>query len=399
MIKTRNTAVMSHLQVLVDDIGARPAGSPAHHRAETYIRSVFRNADLETEEVRLDFPYWSLRNASLMQNGQPLTVDVNPFSPACDVKAHMVAVSTLPELEAADLTGKIALLYGELSKAPIFPINFAAVQFERDQTINRLLIEKTPVAVLAVNLHPWRRVHIFEDEDFPVPSATVPVEVGRTLLGHLEDEVHLRIDAQTEPSHVTTLVGRAKNAHSHRIVLCAHYDTKVGTPGACDNGTGMAVLLALAELLPQLDLSVGLEFVAWADEEYGAHTDNAYVASAGEALGDILCVVNADGTGVVTENTTVTMLAQSTPFEQEVRQITESYPGVVWIAPWIQSNHATYAMRGVPSIALSSLTWERTHQVDDTTDWISAAKLEEIISLITDIVGAIQGYSPSWSRA
>lgn len=392
-------AVMSHLKALVDDIGARPAGSPAHQRAESYVRRVFQTAGLHTEDVRVDFPNWSLRAASLITNGRSLALDVNPFSPGCDLTAPVVPISTLPELEAAAIRGKIALLYGELSKAPVFPINFAAVQFERDQTINRLLIEKAPAAVLAVNLHPWRRVHIFEDEDFPLPSATVPVEVGRALLAQPGGEAHLHIDTQTEPSHVTTIIGRTANGHKPRIVLCAHYDTKVGTPGACDNGTGMAALLTLAEMLPGDDLPVELEFIAWADEEYGAHTDTAYVAKHGEGFGDILFVLNMDGAGLLTENTTITMLAQSDAFEGQVRQVTGAYPGVVWVDPWIQSNHATYAMRGVPCIALSSLTWERSHQTDDSTDWISAAKMDEVIRLVTDIIRAVQGQSPAWSRA
>lgn len=389
---------MSHLETLVHDIGSRPAGSPANHRTETYIRQVFQKAGLSTMEICLDFPNWTAQESVLVENGNSLPLDVNPFSPGCDVTAPITAVSTLPELEDADLKNRIVLLYGELSKDPIFPINFAAVQFERDQTINRVLIEKAPAAVLAVNLHPWRRLHIFEDEDFPLPSATVSVDVGRTLLSQPGEAVHLQISTQTEPSHVTTLVGRTASTHKHRIVLCAHYDTKVGTPGASDNGASVAALLTLAQLLPQRNLPVGLEFIAWGDEEYGGHTDSAYVTRIGAGLGDILCVLNMDGIGLLTENTTITMLAQSKAFEQRVRQIVQRYPGVVWVDPWIQSNHATYAMRGVPSIALSSLTWERAHQADDTMDWISPAKVDEVMALVVDVITAVHDHSPSWSR-
>lgn len=396
MIGTTNT-VMSHLNVLAKEIGARPVATPAHHRAETYVRESFQNAGLNIEDVRIDFPNWSLRDASLLQDGTTLAIDVNPFSPSCDVTAPTVNISTLPELEAADINGKIALFSGELSKAPIFPMNFAPVQFERDQTINRLLLEKKPAAILAINLHPWRRVHIFEDEHFTLPSATVNVDVGRELLNNIGSEVHLRIETQSEQSHVTTIVGRTDPESAERIVICAHYDTKVGTPGAYDNGTGMAALLQLAEMLPKRNLPVAFEFVAWADEEYGAHTDTAYAAKA--SYNDMLCVINIDGIGLLTENTTVTMMAQSDAFEQAVRKTTNAYPGVVWVDPWIQSNHATYAMRGVPAIALTSLTWERAHQADDTVDWVSEAKLNEAIALITDIITAIHKQSPAWARA
>ena len=96
----------AHLDYLVNRIGPRPAASPAHHQAEAYIRNVFLENHLAVEEVRLDFPNWSLQGATLTVNGAPLDVDVNPFSPACDVAAPLVALSTLPELEAAELRGR-----------------------------------------------------------------------------------------------------------------------------------------------------------------------------------------------------------------------------------------------------------------------------------------------------
>lgn len=390
---------MSHLHVLANEIGERPAGTPSNHRAEAYIRKVFLECGLIVNEVCTDFPAWSLNQASLSHNGKTLTVDVNPFSPSCDVNAPFVAVSTLPELESADLTGKIALLYGELSKAPIFPINFAPVQFERDQAINRLLLEKQPAAVLTVNLHPYRRLHIFEDEDFTIPSATISVDVGNDLLQHQSDVIHLCIDTQTEPDHVTTLVARTTDTYNKTIVLCAHFDSKFGTPGAQDNASGVASLLTLAQTLPQLGLPVNLEFVAWADEEYGAHTDTQYAQWIGEAFTNMICAINIDGIGVRTESTTITMLAQSETFGEAVQSIVGDYTGVVEVDPWYASNHYTYFAKGVPCIALTSLTAERTHQSDDSIQWIDIHKLDEVIRLVTDIVQRVYTYSPPSSRA
>lgn len=391
--------ILAHLNVLAVEIGERPAGSPAHHRAEAYIRGVLQSAGLSLDEVRLDFPDWSLVDAALSLNGTALALDVNPFSPGCEVTAPLLPLSTLPELEAADLRGRIALLYGELSKSPIFPINFEPVQFERDQAINRLLIEKSPAAVLAVNLHPWRRVHIFEDEDFTLPSATVNVEVGRAVLAHPAATVHLRINTLRRPSHVATLIGRTSGEHSQRIVLCAHYDTKIGTPGAFDNGGGMATVLALAETLPQLGLPIGLEFIAFADEEYGAHTDGAYVRRFGADFERILCAINLDGIGLLPENNTVTALAQSEAFEQVLHQVRARHPQVVWADPWVQSNHSTFAMRGVPSVPLTSVSWERAHQSDDSIDWVNPARLAEAAALVTDLICAVQAQPAAWFRA
>jgi len=51
------------------------------------------------------------------------------------------------------------------------------------------------------------------------------------------------------------------------IVVGAHYDTVLGSPGADDNASGVAGLMALASLLRNRSLEKTIEFVAFANEE------------------------------------------------------------------------------------------------------------------------------------
>jgi len=51
------------------------------------------------------------------------------------------------------------------------------------------------------------------------------------------------------------------------IIICAHYDSVVGSPGADDNASGVAALLELARLFSQLDLNKTLKFIAFTNEE------------------------------------------------------------------------------------------------------------------------------------
>ncbi|MEW6243932.1 MAG: M28 family peptidase [Bacillota bacterium] len=39
------------------------------------------------------------------------------------------------------------------------------------------------------------------------------------------------------------MIGRKRGARGGKAVICAHYDTKPGTPGALHNASGMAALL------------------------------------------------------------------------------------------------------------------------------------------------------------
>jgi len=51
------------------------------------------------------------------------------------------------------------------------------------------------------------------------------------------------------------------------IIIGAHYDSFLGTPGADDNGSGIAALLALARLFSQKSLPCTVRFAAFVNEE------------------------------------------------------------------------------------------------------------------------------------
>jgi Zn-dependent M28 family amino/carboxypeptidase len=81
----------------------------------------------------------------------------------------------------------------------------------------------------------------------------------------------------TRPKLQVTVGGRACHnivgeeagiGDSHEIVLIgAHYDSVQGGPGANDNASGVAALLALARALASTRLSRTLRFVAFVNEE------------------------------------------------------------------------------------------------------------------------------------
>jgi hypothetical protein len=58
-----------------------------------------------------------------------------------------------------------------------------------------------------------------------------------------------------------------RGASNDIIVIGAHYDSVVGTPGANDNGTGVAAMLALARRVAQRQPEKTLRFVAFVNEE------------------------------------------------------------------------------------------------------------------------------------
>ena len=69
---------------------------------------------------------------------------------------------------------------------------------------------------------------------------------------------------------------------------------------------------------------------------------------------------NVDSVGQRLAANSIALFSASSQFEAALHGLTAVYPGVVWVDPWPQSNHSTFAMRGVPSIAFSSTGRGRT---------------------------------------
>jgi Iap family predicted aminopeptidase len=390
--------LMHHLKELSVNIGPRPAGSAANHAAVKYIAEVLRDAGLDVEEQRYNCTAWEHQETYLEMSGQSLTAAANMFSPSCDVMAPTIAVGTIAELEAADLSGRIGILYGDLMRHPLSPKAWFLIS-EQERHIIRVLEEKQPVALIAVQSQLGDLDQLIEDDEFHIPSVTVNATTGLTLLKRVGVEAKLRIATQLLPGHSSNVVGRQVGSKPTKLVICAHHDTKINTPGAGDNAVGVAVLLTLARQLSRKLLTHGLELVAFSGEEYLPLGDDEYLRRGEAEFGQIVAAINIDGIGDYLSANTLAIFASSAEFENQTRQLTAAYPGVVWVEPWPESNHSTFAMRGVPSLAFSSSGMTNIkHLRNDDVDHINPAKLVEITELIVDIVENLQGKVMDWTR-
>jgi aminopeptidase YwaD len=174
------------------------------------------------------------------------------------------------------------------------------------------------------------------------------------------------------------------------MTLMAHLDTRINTPGALDNGGGAAALLGLAATLAGEDLPFDLELIAFNGEEYLPIGDDEYVRRAGEAsFSEILLAVNMDGIGYAGGNNTIAQFNIAPPLAARLIDITDLYPALQAVEPWPQSNHSTFAFRGVPALAFSSQgAFSLAHFQADTVAQVSVEKLAEIVSVISQIVAA-----------
>lgn len=88
------------------------------------------------------------------------------------------------------------------------------------------------------------------------------------------------------------------NRSSDRVyVICAHYDTVPGSPGADDDGSGVAAVLAAAKTFSSYQFQHTVRFVTFSGEEEGLLGSHEYAREANESQENIMGVLNADMIG------------------------------------------------------------------------------------------------------
>lgn len=85
------------------------------------------------------------------------------------------------------------------------------------------------------------------------------------------------------------------------ILLCAHYDTVKDSPGANDDASGIAAMLAIADLVSTYSFRHTIRFIAVSGEEVGTYGSFADAKKCYENNINILTVLNIDMIGYATE--------------------------------------------------------------------------------------------------
>jgi hypothetical protein len=95
---------------------------------------------------------------------------------------------------------------------------------------------------------------------------------------------------------VATLPGSNLNSTAEYI-LCGHYDTVAGSPGANDDGSGTAAVLAIASVLRDYAFDHTIRFITFSGEEVGTYGSFTYARDAYFRGDNIVAVLNMDMIG------------------------------------------------------------------------------------------------------
>lgn len=103
-------------------------------------------------------------------------------------------------------------------------------------------------------------------------------------------------DKFTDRNVVATLPGIDTSSNA-TFIFSAHHDTVVNSPGAHDDGSGVAAVLATAKILSHYTFSYTIRFITFSGEEVGLYGSYMYARDASYRGDNIVADINADVIG------------------------------------------------------------------------------------------------------
>jgi aminopeptidase YwaD len=230
------------------------------------------------------------------------------------------------------------------------------------------------------------------DGDFDIPSVYMTDQEGERLASYAGRELTLEIEAERIPATGCNVIARKGDPAPGRAVICAHIDAKDGTPGALDNGTGVVILLLLAELMAGYTGDLGLEIVALNGEDhYSAAGEVQYISHNRDRFSEIVLAINLDLAGYREGQTAYSLYGCPDEIATAIRRAFSSREDTVEGEPWYQSDHSIFIQNQVPAMAITSdrlmeLSTHVTHTDKDRPELVDLAKLESITRALRDLL-------------
>ncbi|MDD3831908.1 MAG: M28 family metallopeptidase [Clostridia bacterium] len=232
-------------------------------------------------------------------------------------------------------------------------------------------------------------------------------------------------NAKASSSNVIA-IKQSSQATDTQVIICAHYDCVMTGEGVFDNGSGVAVLLAVADSLVAQDLPFDVVFVAMGAEEAGMYGSQYYVSQMTQAdIGNTLLVINIDSVSVgdyiyvygedvktdytqlfvnAGQNNDYDVTVKSKPLYKDIQLAYTGYGGYPYYQTAQLSDHSSFRSASIPTVFFfsgnydvslgyqvsSQSTNEVMHTSSDTLSYINeklgishVLKMETVVQSIT----------------
>ncbi|WP_165370607.1 M28 family metallopeptidase [Hymenobacter persicinus] len=366
-------------------------------RAATFLRRRFQQLGLRTFTPRYAQPFTLTVNTfpgdfSLRLDGRELLPGVEfiaePASGAGRVSGPLLPLDSL--IFTSEEAGQRFLaqsLHGQI-------VVLRQRDAERLRTLPDSFAEHLNQAAALITLVPDKLTASLADAQFPQPR----LQVLASRWTGPRQQATLAVEAKLERDYpAQNLIGyvQGRVQPDSFLVVTAHYDhlghmgKKTFFPGANDNASGTAMLLALAEhyAKPENQPAYSIAFMAFGAEEAGLLGSRYYVAHPLFPLTRIRFLINMDLLGTGEDGITVVNgKVLEKPFQQltALNSAGRYVPQVAARGRAANSDHYPFSEQGVPAFFFYTRGGSKAyHDVQDRPDDLSLASVRGVFRLTT----------------
>ena len=155
------------------------------------------------------------------------------------------------------------------------------------------------------------------------------------------------------------------------VVVGAHYDTTPDTQGANDNGSGLSVVITMAELTADTEYPFTLKFVLFGAEEIGLFGSRHYVDALTEQdIEDTIAMLNFDvpGSG---ERLDFVGSRELTDYATDIAADIGAKAANAGLPEGVGSDHTPFYEAGIPVIFILADDLSRINSPRDDIEWIN----------------------------
>ena len=391
---------MNQNELLETIIKERPVASVANERILDMIQTEAIQRGWNVISKSFICTKWEKGRSSIEIGNHSYEIFPSPFSKAFKGNGDIIVIHSLEELESFNINEKIVFLKDNITKEPMLPKNFPFYYPDEHKHIINLLEEKKPRAIIAVTgkdamcgLNPFP---MFEDGNFSIPSAYINEKTANIILND-NGKVNLNIvsNNSSEKSRQLIVTRKVKDRTEGKIVICAHMDTKYGTPGAIDNAAGVVVLLQIMENLKNYTNLYDIDIIPFNGEEYyEVKGQLEYLDYIKDDFDSIKLVINIDAPCHKDSKTAVSTYNMGEKLSAKLNAEMNKNSNVVMGEQWYAGDHSVFAFKGIPCIAITSSNLFETvipimHTQKDTVDQISCDMINQTSDFLTDLINSI----------
>ena len=358
------------VQALVN-MGARVTGTPAIEKASSYLVEEYRKAGYKTEIQTFTYDKFIDNGSNLIIDNTTVPGYALENSVPGKVQAKLVVVPNAgreSDFAAVNVKGAIAIVkYGEIN------ISEKARNAKEKGALGLVIFNNQPEELDGAPLA----------KELNIPVLGISGKKANILIKRTEKtplNITLNVNCKNQVLTGRNIIARVEGVTQPKVVLGGHYDTVIGSPGANDNASGTAVLLAIARKIANTPLARQTWFVAFDGEEDGLHGSRAFVDKATpKLLTGLKAMMNFDMVGVnqklrIGGTSSLNSLVKATP---QVKLVGGGNAND-------GSDHQSFAAKGVPILFFNRGEEPNYHTPNDKA--VDTRLLDETTQVSLDIV-------------